>query len=796
MNGYITYAEAATQLENLQNSLSADENINAVKQHLANNISAINELSQKGTFNALTQSTDDLLSVLVNDASREVRGVSNTAEYVSENYSTSAKEAIEQLYKGNSQSLPDVTHGASGMSSFLSSNQEQLNGHNQVDADYAVLSNLAYASKWGESKQYSRAIQKEGITVREYCEALLDTHDLDNKPLEKQFLEELSKSSRFSGLTVDHSIGSHQGEGSGGNTQVLVFGCDDGHAIMSIQGTNGTIVDWNTNTDMANGLPTAEDRWVSATIQYYGQNYQSIDITGHSQGGHEAIAAAILLDDESRAKIGKVYSNDGPGFSKEFKQLYHDKIEEMEERVTNIRGEAPKVGPIFTPIGKVINVSNLHVVSRYENGKPIYEDEHLSTTWYVKEDGSYVLAPVQGGSSLSVLIGLTEPINNFLSIIIPEERLEYYLHSFIELGGDENGNWGFENYFHNITEQLSEDPKGTAKTLQNIFNSFEQDFREGLDKIAEEELSDFSNGILMMSNTLADGLDNIDSIISKAIKGSKWLSKVFPNAAIPESFLNVFNMLVVPFKLSFRIITIPFYAVAYGRARKKKEERNDYIRRNDTINVATMPLSDAMVSLAAAIKNIRSALQSIDEMMRCFKGTIRSAVLDEFGKEETKEFLKYVPPIEARAYCRLKGVGITTGSITENLCSNLEKAVNVIQCVRDDSANILAYDNHSRVSNSFEVHPEALARAAADCSTKVSFIGEQIDNLKDCYIKLGKSWEGADYDRQMSAAANDMELEGECISALINYFETLENIAKTYSKYQETQIERFQSIKI
>ena len=208
------------------------------------------------------------------------------------NNSKVAQNTLQYSTGGDGQTLKyDVTAGASSFSAYLQSDQEALSGDNARTADYSVLSQLSYASKWSDDESYQNAVNRENVTVKEYCNGLLEHSDqLSN--VERQYLQELSESKRFSDLKLDHSIG-NTGE-DGANTRVLVLSNGDGHAFVSVQGTNGTVEDWANNAHFAESRPTDEERLVATIVDRYASEYESIDLTGHSQGGREAITSAIL----------------------------------------------------------------------------------------------------------------------------------------------------------------------------------------------------------------------------------------------------------------------------------------------------------------------------------------------------------------------------------------------------------------------------------------------------------------------------------------------------------------------
>ena len=93
----------------------------------------------------------------------------------------------------------------------------------------------------------------------------------------------------------------------------------DGSILVAYRGTDDTLVGWKEDFNMSflSVVPAQEEavRYLhEAAIHSKG----SIRTTGHSKGGNLAVYAAVKCNDSVRKRLTHVWSNDGPGFQKEF----------------------------------------------------------------------------------------------------------------------------------------------------------------------------------------------------------------------------------------------------------------------------------------------------------------------------------------------------------------------------------------------------------------------------------------------------------------------------------------------
>ena len=93
---------------------------------------------------------------------------------------------------------------------------------------------------------------------------------------------------------------------------------DDGSLFVAYSGTDNTIVGWRENFNMGYLAETPGQRKaVEYLSRVLAQEQEKVRVGGHSKGGNLAVYASVKCELQLQEKIAAVYSNDGPGFSRE-----------------------------------------------------------------------------------------------------------------------------------------------------------------------------------------------------------------------------------------------------------------------------------------------------------------------------------------------------------------------------------------------------------------------------------------------------------------------------------------------
>ncbi len=90
---------------------------------------------------------------------------------------------------------------------------------------------------------------------------------------------------------------------------------DDGTMLVAFRGTDDTIIGWKENFNMS-FLPVVPAQLAAAEyLDEAAANFEGdIRLTGHSKGGNLAVFAATHCKNETKKRIVRAWSNDGPGF--------------------------------------------------------------------------------------------------------------------------------------------------------------------------------------------------------------------------------------------------------------------------------------------------------------------------------------------------------------------------------------------------------------------------------------------------------------------------------------------------
>ena len=220
------------------------------------------------------------------------------------------------------------------------------------EVDNLILCYLVYVNLDGIAPEKG----EEAVSVRQLSETFFARYSEKELEKDKSFirfapvvLKEMAQTKRFGDLLVQNYVNKVDLE------KMLQFAAmeiqlGDGTTFVAYRGTDDTIVGWKEDFYLSRGVVPAEKEAVdylnhvgemhcrlqSETAEQKGKQkfslfsrrkkkesceevlVQDIRIGGHSKGGNLAIYAATYCDENIQNHIMEVYSNDGPGFMKEF----------------------------------------------------------------------------------------------------------------------------------------------------------------------------------------------------------------------------------------------------------------------------------------------------------------------------------------------------------------------------------------------------------------------------------------------------------------------------------------------
>lgn len=99
----------------------------------------------------------------------------------------------------------------------------------------------------------------------------------------------------------------------------MTYTAENGVNMIAFRGTDDSLVGWKENLNMSFLAPVpAQLRAVEYLEERMHEMQGDFILCGHSKGGNLAVYSAVSCDAAYKSRIRAVYSNDGPGFTKEF----------------------------------------------------------------------------------------------------------------------------------------------------------------------------------------------------------------------------------------------------------------------------------------------------------------------------------------------------------------------------------------------------------------------------------------------------------------------------------------------
>lgn len=178
------------------------------------------------------------------------------------------------------------------------------------------------------------------------------------------------------------------------------FGSD---LYIAFRGTDDTIIGWkeNLNLGLSQPVPAQQEavEYVNTVADATArENAPGIYIGGHSKGGNLALYSAVLCREEVKARIVKAYSNDGPGYTREF--VNSPKYRQMQPKLLTVIPQGSVVGRLLE------HDTNYLVVE--SDGRGLLQ--HDSFTWHVSGD-HFVTKPALSQESVMIDLSLKKWMN-------------------------------------------------------------------------------------------------------------------------------------------------------------------------------------------------------------------------------------------------------------------------------------------------------------------------------------------------------------------------------------------------
>ena len=192
--------------------------------------------------------------------------------------------------------------------------------------------------------------RQKGIELKKLVKEFKKLHTIKELEADKSFIRlapfmmfEMAESVRFGNCVIRNYVNEIVTEAEQQFSAVEIV-LDDGTSYISFRGTDDTIIGWKEDFNLSTGVVPAQERAVEYMQRISDKASGMLRVGGHSKGGNLAIYGSVMCKSE-HDKILEIYSNDGPGFSKEFQES--PETAEMMPKIIRIIPEYSIIGTLL-----------------------------------------------------------------------------------------------------------------------------------------------------------------------------------------------------------------------------------------------------------------------------------------------------------------------------------------------------------------------------------------------------------------------------------------------------------------
>lgn len=223
----------------------------------------------------------------------------------------------------------------------LSFEQSQFN-----EVDNLILACFSYVNLDG----IPAVTKQKGIGLKKLTEEFMKLHTMKELEADKSFIRlapfmmmEMAKSVRFGKCVVRNYVNDIVTEAEQQFAAMEIV-LEDGTSYVSFRGTDDTIIGWKEDFNLSTGVVPAQKRAIEYLQKISEHTDGMLRVGGHSKGGNLAIYGLVMCK-SAHEKILEIYSNDGPGFSREFQEL--PEMKEMMPKIIRIIPEYSIIGTLL-----------------------------------------------------------------------------------------------------------------------------------------------------------------------------------------------------------------------------------------------------------------------------------------------------------------------------------------------------------------------------------------------------------------------------------------------------------------
>ncbi len=158
---------------------------------------------------------------------------------------------------------------------------------------------------------------------------------------------------------------------------VCAFDMPMGQMAIAYRGTDLTLAGWKEDLNMSFMVVPSQQEAVEYLQRVAAQNGHALLLAGHSKGGNLAVYAGANADGDTRDRVQRIYSFDGPGMDED--TLASIGYELVRERIQSYIPQSSVVGMLL----------HYHPVYTVVYGKSLGILQHDAMTWQVK-DGAFI----------------------------------------------------------------------------------------------------------------------------------------------------------------------------------------------------------------------------------------------------------------------------------------------------------------------------------------------------------------------------------------------------------------------
>ena len=194
------------------------------------------------------------------------------------------------------------------------------------------------------------ASRQKGIELKKLVKEFKKLHTMEELEADKSFIRlapfmmfEMAESRRFGNCVIRNYVNEIVTEAEQQFSAVEIV-LEDGTSYVSFRGTDDTIIGWKEDFNLSTGVVPAQERAVEYMQRISDKASGMLRVGGHSKGGNLAIYGSVMCK-SAHDKILEIYSNDGPGFSKEFQET--PETAEMMPKIIRIIPEYSIIGTLL-----------------------------------------------------------------------------------------------------------------------------------------------------------------------------------------------------------------------------------------------------------------------------------------------------------------------------------------------------------------------------------------------------------------------------------------------------------------